>query len=88
MRVVGRRRERPLAFHASAELLAQGGRFNDEIHRLPVGGSTFIPKGIHRYATLEQANRHWERCTALGMARIAAERALWKSSVARPRSKT
>ena len=88
MRVVGHRTERPLEFHASAELLAQGGRFNDEIHRLPGGGSGFIPKGVYRYASLKDANRHWERCLALGMARIAANRASWNSSAVRPPSKT
>lgn len=29
-RIVGFRRERPIAFHASAELLIEGARFNDE----------------------------------------------------------
>jgi len=87
MRVVGNRRERPLEFHASAHLLAQGAKFNEEIQRLPGGGSTYIPKGIYRYATLEDANRHWERCVAEGMARIAAHRASWKSSVVPPPSK-
>ncbi len=74
MRVIGRRKERPISFSASAELLAEGARFNDEIHRLPTGGTTFIPKGVFRYRTHEEANRHQQDCLTKGMAQIAMER--------------
>ncbi|OIQ85164.1 hypothetical protein GALL_329950 [mine drainage metagenome] len=74
MRIIGRRQERPIAFSASAELLIEGARFNDEIHRLPTGSTTFIPKGVYRFKTHELSNRHQTDCLVLGMARIAKER--------------
>jgi hypothetical protein len=39
MRIVGHRQERPISFSASAALLAEGARFNDDIHRLPTGNA-------------------------------------------------
>jgi hypothetical protein len=39
MRTIGHRKERPITFSASAALLAEGARFNDEIHRLPTGNT-------------------------------------------------
>ncbi|MBE0596328.1 MAG: hypothetical protein IH614_03560 [Desulfuromonadales bacterium] len=74
MRIVGHRKERPIVFSASGELLAEGARFNDEIHRLPTGGRTFFPKGVYRYRTHEEANRHQEKCLTTGMAQVALER--------------
>jgi hypothetical protein len=75
MKTVGHRRERPISPAASGALLAEGARFNDEIHRLPTGNMTFIPKGVYRFMTHAEANRHQEECLALGMARLARERA-------------
>jgi hypothetical protein len=57
MRTVGYRKERPISFASSAELLVEGARFNDEIHRLPTGQTTRIRKGIYRFSTHEEANR-------------------------------
>jgi hypothetical protein len=74
MRTVGHRKERPITFSASAILLAEGARFNDEIHRLPTGGVTGIPKGVFRFSTHEEANQHQLACMINAMARIAAER--------------
>jgi hypothetical protein len=74
MRTVGQRRERPLAFSASAALLLEGARFNDQIHRLPTGSTGFIPKGVFRFRSHEDANRQQLDCLARGMANIAAER--------------
>lgn len=74
MRVVGQRRERSLAFAASGELLLEGARFNDEIHRLPTGNAGYIPKGVHRFLSHEDANRHQDECLANAMAEIAATR--------------
>ena len=74
MRTVGHRHERPITFSASAALLIEGARFNDEIHKLPTGGTTFIPKGVYRFKSHEDANRHWQDCVAGGMAKIALER--------------
>lgn len=75
MRTIGHRKERPITFSASAELLAEGARFNDEIHRLPTGNRTFIPKGIFRFKSHEDARRQQMNYLIEGMARIAQERA-------------
>lgn len=75
MRTVGHRKEQPITFSASAMLLAEGARFNDEIHRLPTGNTSFIPKGVTRFKTHEEANRHQLDCLVKGMARVALERA-------------
>ena len=74
MRTIGHREERPITFSASAELLAEGARFNDEIHRLPTGNITFIPKGIFRFKNHEDANRQQIESLIKGMAQIAMER--------------
>ncbi len=74
MRIVGNRKERPISFTASAMLLAEGVRFNDEIHRLPTGNTTFIPKGLHFFKTHADANRHQLDCLVKGMAQTALER--------------
>jgi hypothetical protein len=55
-------------------LLLEGARFNDEIHRLPTGQSSFIPRGVYRFLTHEAANRHQEECLAAGMAQIIRDR--------------
>ena len=74
MRTIGHRKMRPIALSGSAALLAEGARFNDEIHQLPTGNRTFIRKGIYRFKTHEEANRHDLECIVAGMAQIALER--------------
>jgi hypothetical protein len=74
MRTIGHRKERPITFSASAALLAEGARFNDEIHRLPTGNTTFIRKGIFRFKNHEDANRQQLDSLVEGMAQIALER--------------
>jgi hypothetical protein len=74
MRTIGRRKEHPITFSASAALLAEGARFNDEIHRLPTGSTTHIPKGLYRFKTFDEANQHQQDCLIAGMARVALER--------------
>ena len=76
MRTIGHRKEHPITFSASATLLAEGARFNDEIHRLPTGSQNFIPKGIHRFKSFEEANRLDLDCLVKGVAQIATDRAL------------
>ena len=75
MRRVGHRKEPAISFSASAELLAEGARFNDDIHRLPTGDRTFVPKGVFLFRTHAEANRHETDCLVAGMARLAAKRA-------------
>jgi hypothetical protein len=74
MRTVGHRRDRPITFSASADLLIEGARFNDEIHKLPTGGTAFIPKGVFHFKSHEEANRHWQECLVEGMAKVALGR--------------
>jgi hypothetical protein len=74
MKIVGIRKVRPVGIQASGVFLAEGARFNDEIHRLPTGNMTFIPKGVYRFKTHEEANQHQSDCIARGMARIMSER--------------
>ena len=74
MHTVGHRKERPITFSASAELLAEGARFNEEIHRLPTGGSTFVRKGVYRFRSFEDADRHRAECLAQSMALVALQR--------------
>lgn len=75
MRTIGHRKEHPITFSASVALLIEGARFNDEIHRLPTGNQTFIPKGVYRFKSFEEANRQDLDCLVEGMAQIAMERA-------------
>ena len=74
MRTVGRRKEHPITFSASSALLAEGARFNDEMHRLPTGSTTFIPKGVYHFKNHEDANRQQQDLLVEGMAEIAMER--------------
>ena len=74
MRIVGKRRLRAIQHQPSGELLAEGGRFNQGIERYPEFASTFIPRGVYRFSTLEEADAHRERCLIEGMARLAAKR--------------
>lgn len=74
MRIIGSRKTPPITFSPSAALLAEGARFNDEIHRLPTGNRTFIPKGVYRFKNFEEANRHDLDCVVAGVAQAALER--------------
>lgn len=74
MRKVGHRKEQPLSFSASAQLLSEGARFNDAMQGLPTGNTSFIPKGVFRFMSHEEANRHQADCLIQGMARVARAR--------------
>jgi hypothetical protein len=73
MRTVGHRKDYPITFSASAVLLAEGARFNDDIHRLPTGNRTCIPKGVYRFKSFEDANRYDLDCVVASMAQTAIE---------------
>ena len=75
MRIIGHRKERPMTFSASAELLVEGARFNEEFQKLPMGRLTAIPKGVYRFKTHAQLNRYDEACLAARMAQISRGRA-------------
>ncbi len=74
MRIVGKRRERPISRAASAELLIEGARFNDELHRLPGGDITGMRKGVYLFKTHAEANRHQEACLVAGIVELAMRR--------------
>ena len=73
MRQVGARRERAIAAKADGLLLAEGARFNEAVAGL--SRSTFVPKGVYRYKSHEEANEHEQDCLVRGMGLLAAERA-------------
>lgn len=74
IKTVGKRKEPPVTFSASTKQLVAGASFNDEIHRLPTGNTTYISKGVFRFKTHEEANRQQLDCLVLGMAKMASER--------------
>ena len=57
LRTIGHRKERPITFSASADLLVEGARFNDDIHRMPTGNLTIIKKGVFFFKTHIEANQ-------------------------------
>ena len=69
MKQVGTRREPPLTFHANGRLLAEGARFNEAVASL--AKSTFIPKGVYRFRSHEEANLHEAEQLSLGMGKLA-----------------
>jgi hypothetical protein len=73
MKTVGHRCEPELSPVADGRLLAQGVRFTESL--APLAQSTFIPRGVYRFASHEAANRHQLDCLAQGMALLAARRA-------------
>lgn len=73
MRQVGVRREPEIVAQASGLLLEKGARFNETLSRL--APSTFVPKGVYRFRSHEEANRHEQDCLARGMGLLAVERA-------------
>jgi len=74
MKTVGQRREPDLSAPAAAGPREAAIRHNEAAHGLPGAGSTFIPKGVYRFKTLDEADRHRDACLARGMARLARER--------------
>jgi len=66
---------RPVSFHASAELLAEGGRWNDSLQRLN-GGATCYPKGVRRFKTHEESNRFDLECKVRRIVQVSFGRGL------------
>lgn len=61
VRVVGRRVEPKLCLHASGEALKNAAAFNETLQSaFPYGRLICCPKGIYRFKTHEEANRHQE----------------------------
>ncbi len=72
MRQVGSRREPAVVEQASGLLLAEGARFNEAVSRL--APSTFVPKGVYRFRTHDEAIRHRLDCLVHGMGLLALKR--------------
>lgn len=72
MKTVGHRQEPPVHLHANGGELAEGARLSEAIGRL--SRLSFMPKGITRFKTHDEANRHWDFWLAKGMAALAATR--------------
>ena len=75
MKTVGHRSEPKIQATPSGRLLAEGARANDALHGFPGGDLAIVPKGVYRFMTHAEANRHWEECLAAAMARLARKRA-------------
>lgn len=73
MRQVGTRKEATVQPIPHASALVSGAEFSMSIAQL-AGGSTFVPKGLYRFRTHEEANEKAASWLAAGMARIALER--------------
>ena len=58
---------------AEGTLLVEGACFSETIAHL--APTTFIPKGVYRFSSHEDANKQQEGCLARGLGRLAAERA-------------
>jgi hypothetical protein len=74
MRTVGHRKTKPLTFRGSADQLVEGARFNDELHRLPGGNAPLVRKGVYRFKTHEEANRHQLDSIVAAMVQLAFSR--------------
>jgi hypothetical protein len=73
MRQVGTRKEATVQPIPSAEALVAGAQFSMSISQL-AGGSTFVPKGLYRFHTHEDAQDKAASWLAAGMARMALDR--------------
>lgn len=67
MKTAGKRKSTPIVFHASAEMLLQGALFNDETQKLFPKNAGFMKKGIYRYKSHEEANKHWDESLIKGI---------------------
>ena len=66
MRTVGQRTDPNLAAEPSGHYLREVARFSESFAAF--AGPGFIPKGLYRYASHADANRHWDECVAQAMA--------------------
>jgi hypothetical protein len=64
-RIVGQRKEREIGPHASGESLHEGALFGESLQAL--GASFRFPRGVFRYKTHEDADRHWLECVVDGV---------------------
>ena len=70
MKQVGRRRAPQIVREAKGVLLPEVARFSEAMSAL--APSTFVPKGVYRFKTHGDANRHRQDCLARGIGLLAA----------------
>lgn len=71
MRRIGQRLDPVLSEQPSAQGLIEGVQFSAALHAL---ASVGFPKGVYRYRSHEDANRHEEACLAQAMATLVQQR--------------
>lgn len=74
MRVVGHRSEPSVTEALNADGWRALDQLNVTLGRLSGAVSTHVPKGVYRYKTHADANRHQDECLARGMAHLALRR--------------
>ena len=76
MKIIGSRKEPKISFASSPLMLSEGARFNDEIHKIPTGKKTFFPKGVYRYKTHQEANKHWTDFLVIGVSETVLDKTI------------
>ena len=72
MKIAGKRKERDITFHADGALLKEGALFNTEMQKMQ---STFrFPRGVYRYKSHADADRHMMECVVSSMVDIQKTR--------------
>jgi hypothetical protein len=72
MKTIGSHKERPLSLAARGDLLKEGALFNTEIQKLQ--SSFRFPKGLYRYKSHEDADRHWTECIVANIVAVQEAR--------------
>ena len=68
MKIVGKHKERNITLHADGALLREGALFNTELQKMQ---STFrFPRGVFRYKSHEDADRHMMDCVVNSMVAV------------------
>jgi hypothetical protein len=71
-RIVGKRTTPELCRHASGEAMKKAAAFNESLQAtFPYGKMLCYHKGVYRFKTHDEANRHQDECIANTMAKIS-----------------
>ena len=72
MRIVGKHKYTEIFATASGEHLKRAAMFNETLQAtMPNGNQGYIPKGIYRFKTHRDANKHQDDCLVAHLVRIA-----------------
>lgn len=72
MKIVGKRQEAEIFPNASAESLRRAAKFNEMLQStMPNGALGYIPKGVYRFFSNQEANEQQEACLIAHLVRIA-----------------